>query len=100
MRNIVASAVNWLYCVGFLPKNSKISFYAVIIATQIYLQISRVLPVNVLRVTKTSVSLVVNNKLPVHKLVAKSNILSSSACLMTRKYERLPVGPYKCIMAV
>ena len=100
MSSTVASAVSWLFYAGLLLKHSKSSFYAALIATQVYLQINQVLHVNVLNVTKTSVSPVVINKLPVHKLAVKNNILSSSANLMIQKFARLPVGPYRYTTAL
>ena len=100
MISTVVSAVSWLYYEGLLLKNSKSSFYAALIATQVYLQINQVLHANVLNVTKTSASLVVINRLPVHKLAAKSNILSSSANLMILRFERLLVGPFRFITAL
>ena len=100
MISTVANAVSWLFCAGLHLKNSKSSFYAALIATQVYLQINQVLHVSVLSVTKTSALLVVINRLPVHKLAAKSNILSSNAFLMILKSERLPVGPFRYTTAL
>ena len=100
MSSFVASEVNWLFFVVYLPKSSKNLFYDALIATQIYQQTSRVLHVNVLNATKTSVLFVVIDRLPKLKLVAKNNIPLSSANLMTQKSVRLPAVPFKCIMVV
>ena len=75
MNSTVASAIVWLFCVGLLLRNSKNLFYAALIATETYLQTNQVLHVSVPSVIKTSVSLVVLDRHPAHKLVAKSRIL-------------------------